>query len=318
MYRRSLGKTGIDVSEIAFGGVEIGMPYGFGVNNHSDMLTEPESIRLLHASVDAGINFFDTARLYGRSEAVMGKAFNDRRDKVIVASKCRHLRDADGKVPSFVTLRRTIETSLLESLTDLQTEYIDIFMLHQADMEILENEDVARVFSTLKQSGIIRATGASTYTSAETQKAIATGNWDVIQLPFNLLNQQQETFFEGAAEKGIGIVIRSVLLKGLLSDRAQSLHPALKNVEDHIKQYHALLGNSYPDLPALAIKFALSFPEVAAVLIGIDRFEYLSKSLAAANGSYLDNKTMLCAKELAYPEPDFLNLAEWSKKGWLA
>lgn len=316
MNKRPLGKTGIVVSELAFGGVEIGMPYGIGVHSDGDMITESNAVQLLHASLDEGINFFDTARLYGRSEAIMGKAFRDRRDKVIIASKCKHLRDADGRIPSYVSLRRMVETSLLESLTDLQSSYIDVFMLHQADIEILSNEDVAKIFSSLKESGIIRATGVSTYIPDETRLAIDAG-WDVIQLPFNLLNQEQEIFFENAAAKGIGIVIRSVLLKGLLSERGAHLHPALKNVEEHIKQYHSLLDSSYPDLPALAIKFALSFPDVTSVLVGIDRPEYLSRSLQAANGPYMDNKTISRARQLAYPEPGFLNLAEWSKKGWL-
>ena len=79
MLYRLLGRTGIRVSEIAFGGVEIGIPYGIGVNNRSDMLSHTEAVKLLHAAVEGGINFFDTARLYGESEQIMGKAFHDRR-----------------------------------------------------------------------------------------------------------------------------------------------------------------------------------------------------------------------------------------------
>jgi 1-deoxyxylulose-5-phosphate synthase len=317
MRQRILGRTGISVSELAFGGVEIGMPYGIGVNSAEHMISEKESIRLLQASLSAGINFFDTARLYGQSESIMGKAFRDRRSKVVIATKCKHLRDVNGKIPSWRSLKRMIDASWQESLNALQTEYVDVFMLHQSDMEILENEDIADIFAGLKRSGVIRATGASTYTAAETQKAIDTDQWDVIQLPFNLLNQEQETSFNYAAEKGIGIVIRSVLLKGLLSNRGSGLHPALKSVETHIGRYRSLLNHSYPDLPALAIKFALSFPDVASVLIGMDKLEYLSTSLNAAEGDYLDQQTLTKLKELAYPEPDFLNLAEWSKKGWL-
>lgn len=317
MNKRQLGSTGIDVSELAFGGVEIGIPYGIGVNSAEHMISETDSIRLLHASLQAGINFFDTARLYGKSESIMGKAFRDRRSKVVLATKCRHLRDAGGQLPAYSVLKKVIDSSWQESLTELQTEYLDVFMLHQADMEILNNEDIAKIFAGLKRSGIIRATGVSTYSAEETKKAIECGCWDVIQLPFNLLNQEQETLFAEASEKGIGIVIRSVLLKGLLSNRANDLHPALKSVETHIKQYHSLLNYSYPDLPALAIKFALSFPEVSAVLIGMDKLEYLSDSLKAVEGGYLDGQMVTKLKKLAYPEPGFLNLAEWSKKGWL-
>jgi 1-deoxyxylulose-5-phosphate synthase len=317
MKKRVLGKTGIAVSELAFGGVEIGLPYGIGVNNVHDMIAEPDAICLLHAANDAGINFFDTARLYGQSEAIMGKAFRNMRDKVVIATKCNHFRDAEGNIPSYISLKKIIEHSLQESLEALQTSYVDVFMLHQGDREILENEDVSRIFSALKQSGIIRGTGVSTYNTGETELAITSGNWDLVQLPFNLLNQEQGIFFKDAFDRGIAIVIRSVLSKGLLSDRGKNLHPALNKVESHIKQYYDLTGESCPDLPALAAKFALSFPEVSSILIGIDRLESLEKSLAAADGRYLDETTIARAKKMAYPDPEFLNLAHWNKMGWL-
>jgi len=312
-----LGKTGIAVSEMAFGGVEIGMPYGIGIKTAADMLSEQDAIRLLHAAVGSGINFFDTARMYGNSEAIMGKAFKDRRDQVVLSTKCRHLRDKQGILPPGPELRNRIRASLLESLDALQTGYADIFMLHQADLEILDNEEIAGVFSALKKEGLCRATGVSTYTSEETNKAIDKGIWDTIQLPFNLMDQRQEAFFKAASEKGIGIVIRSVLLKGLLSDRGKGLHPALKNVEDHLASYRELTEETGCNLATLATKFALSFPEVSAILVGIDRMEYLDQSLKAADGTYLDPEKLARAKQLAYPDPGFLNLPLWDKMKWL-
>ncbi|MEO6933387.1 MAG: aldo/keto reductase, partial [Chitinophagaceae bacterium] len=104
MLLRSLGNTGFKVSEIAFGGVEIGLPYGIGVKDQADMLSHAEAIRLLHAAIDGGINFFDTARLYGESELIMGKAFKDRRENVLIATKCKHFREANGQIPDYVPL----------------------------------------------------------------------------------------------------------------------------------------------------------------------------------------------------------------------
>ncbi|RIH67062.1 aldo/keto reductase [Mariniphaga sediminis] len=317
MKKRPLGNTGIHVSEIAFGGVEIGMPYGIGVENAADMLSESEAIELLHAALDAGINFFDTARMYGESEAIMGKAFKHRRDEVVLCTKCRHLIDDKGKIPSGSALKEFIEGSLNESLRALQTDSVDVFMLHQVNFEILENEEIASIFLNLKKEGKIKATGASVYTPEETQKAIATGVWDVLQIPFNLMDQRQETFFSQAKEKGVGLVVRSVLMKGLLSDRGKNLHPALKKVEQHIAGYGELMQRTSFDLPMLATKFALSFPEVSSILVGIDRKEYLEQSLEAADGSYLEEETMQRAKQMAFPEPDFLNLHHWSKMNWL-
>lgn len=317
MIKRPLGKTGISVSEIAFGGVEIGIPYGIGIKSAADMLSENEAIQLLHTAIDSGINFFDTARMYGNSEKFMGKAFKKRREEVVISTKCRHLRDSEGNLPTGTKLKQLIENSLYESLEALQAEYVDVFMLHQADLGILENEQILTIFSKLKEKGLFRVAGVSTYTTEETKKAIEVGVWNMVQLPFNLMDQRQEVLFKLAAEKGVGIVIRSVLLKGLLSERGKGLHPALKEVENHIDGYNELLEGSANSLSTLATQFALSFPEVSAILVGIDRMEYLEKSLDAANGIYLDPEKLTRAKQLSFPDPGFLDLPYWDKMNWL-
>ena len=317
MNRRQLGRTGLEISEIAFGGVEIGMPYGIGVNNKKDMLSQADAVKLLHEALDAGINFFDTARLYGESEYIMGQAFNGIRDEVIISSKCKHFINPDGSIPRYDDLKRIIMQSLAESFAALNTDYLDVFMLHQADRQILENADVADIFTQLQNSGIIRATGVSVYTPAETELAIETGVWDVVQLPFNLLDQRQMVHFAAAAANGVGIIVRSVLLKGLLSDKGINLSGPLKKVEDHIRQYTSLPGQSLGSLPSLATRFALSFGEVAAVLVGIDRPEYLAQALQAAVGGHLDTNTTATLIDMEYPDPDFLNLHTWSVNGWL-
>lgn len=316
MLRRELGNTGISVSEIAFGGVEIGLPYGIGVKHKSDMLSDKDAIRLLHLAIDKGFNFFDTARMYGESERIMGNAFKHRRDEVVLSSKCRHFRTPDGILPSDDMIRNLIRQSVEESLRTLQTDYLDLYMLHQADMEILDRGVVAKQMQRLREEGKVKAIGVSTYRVEESQKAIDQGIWNTIQLPFNLLDQRQEIVFEHAKTKGIGIVIRSVLLKGLLSSRGVGLHPALHAVEDHIRKYHSLL-DTHESLPETAIRFALSYPQISSVLIGIDKESYLEAAVKAANGRYMNRETLEAAKSLRYPDPEFLDLPYWDKMGWL-
>lgn len=317
MRRRRLGSTSIHISEVAFGGVEIGLPYGIGVKSESDMPTEKDSIRLLHAAVEGGINFFDTARMYGTSEDIIGKAFADRREKIVLSTKCKTFRDNDGRLPADRDIRTLIETSVRESLHALQTGYLDVFMLHQVDMEILDNKTIADVFCELKQKGIVRAIGASTYRVEETAKVITAGIWDVVQLPFNLMDQRHGTLFEMAQMNGVGVVVRSILLKGLLSNRADDLHPALNVVRSHITQYNALLSQGFADLPTLAVKFGLSFEAVSSVLVGIDREEYLAHALATADGQYMNDALVKRAQDLAYPDAAFLDLPHWERMGWL-
>lgn len=317
MEKRNLGNTGISVSEIAFGGVEIGLPYGIGIKSKTDMITEDNAVRLLHTALDNGINLFDTARLYGDSESIMGKAFQDRRQEVVLCTKCKHLKDSDGNLPEAREIKNVIKSSLAESLGALKTDSIDIYMLHQADEQILDCEEIREVFVELKKEGVVRSIGVSTYTPLETKKAIDSGVWDVVQLPFNLMNQAHAVHFTKAKAKGVGIMVRSVLFKGLLSGRGVNLHPALQEVEEHIGKYRQLLNGSQADLETLAIKFALEVPEVSAVLVGIDQMSYLEKALRITKDITIDQGMLGKVQKMEYPNPEFLDLVKWEKMKWL-
>ena len=317
MRKRKLGRTGLEVSEIAFGCVEIGIPYGIGVKSHADMLSDNDAIQLLQNALDSGINFFDTARMYGKSEELLGKAFRHRREEVVIATKCAHLLNAEGNLPSDEKLSEQIQESLQESLKALQMDSVDILMLHQGDIKILESTAIRNIFRELKAAGKIKAAGVSTYTVAETSLAIETDCWDVIQVPFNMLDQRQLPLFEKAAAKNIALVIRSVLLKGLLGEKGKDLHPALSSIEAHIKKYLPLAEKQGINLAALATRFALSFSETASVLVGIDKQEYLEQSLAAGNGPALDKSVQEEIIHLAYPDPAFIDLPNWDRQGWL-
>jgi len=317
MNKRVLGNSGIQVSEIAFGGVEIGMPYGLGVNRKKDMLSKSDSINLLHDAIDGGINFFDTARMYGASEEIMGEAFKHKREQVVIATKCKHLKNHSGDLSSAEIIKSRIRESLAESLGALQTDFVDVFMLHRVNKEILKNEAIKETFSRLKEQGVIRATGVSTYTVEESKLAIDSGVWDVIQIPFNLMDQSQEEIFELTENKGIGLMVRSVLFKGILTDKGRNLHKALNDVEKHIKLYDDLLNETNVDLATLATKFALSYNQISSVLVGIDKQHYLKNALSLADGQYLDSRQLQLAKELQYPDPEFLDLVKWDQRGWL-
>jgi len=162
MQKRLLGRTGIEVSELSFGGVEIGIPYGIGIQSQAEMPTLAEAAALLQAARDGGINFFDTARAYGRSEEIIGQALSARRADVIICSKCSHFPRCEGQLPGNGEMAAIIRRSLQQSLDALRTDYIDVYMLHSASADIVEHPAVMECFQELKQQGVIRATGAST------------------------------------------------------------------------------------------------------------------------------------------------------------
>lgn len=317
MKKKQLGKTGIEVSEIAFGTVSLGMPYGIGVNGVQDMLPESEAIALLNSALDQNITFFDTARVYGCSEGRVGKAFKDRREEVVICTKSQNLYDKNGHLPPDNKLKAAIDNSLQASLCALQTDYVDIYMVHNADLKILNNQTIAETFSGYRQKGMARAVGVSTYTVEETRAAIESGVWDVVQLAYNLLDQSQSELFSLAEQNGVGIVVRSVLFKGMLTDRGRNLHFELRSVEKHLARYRKLLSKEISTLSDLATKFVLSQKAVSSTLVGIDKPEYLQNALNVTSGHFLDEETLQRAKELAYPDPDFLDLPMWEKKKWL-
>lgn len=317
MRYKDLGKTGIKVSEVAFGGVEIGMPYGLSMKEAHETMHEQEAINLLHSALDQGVNFFDTARLYGRSEEIMGNAFSGIRDQVVIASKCRHFRSADGTLPAPHLLKSMVRASIKESLKALRTDYIDVFMLHYADLEILQIDELYEVFQELIDSGMIRIPGISVYEPSETALALEKGFWKAIQLPFNLMDQRQGDYFEAAGKEGVGVIVRSVLMRGLLTDKSFELHPALRDVQNHMQHFKNLFTEQRNTLPALAMQFAASFDTVSSILVGIDKQIYLEEALHHFAGEYLSKGELLKAKQLSYPNQEFLNLAQWDKNGWL-
>lgn len=314
MKKRMLGRTGLSISEIAFGGVEIGMPYGLGAHEMPD---EASAIQLLQKAVESGINFFDTARHYGESERLMGEAFQGIRDQVVLATKCVHLKDEEGNIPVYSELKDIIEKSLDLSLKNLKTDYIDLFMVHYADMDILQNEDVVRVFSEIQDEGHVKNIGVSVYKVEETAKAIQSGIWDAVQLPFNLMDQSHGNCFQDASEKGVGIIVRSVLMRGMLTERKFKMHEALKEVDNHLEAYRTIAETHFRNFPEYATKFALKHPQVSSVLIGIDKEAYLYASIQNLEDKEFPAELFEESKQMKYPDPSFLNLAEWDRKGWL-
>jgi aryl-alcohol dehydrogenase-like predicted oxidoreductase len=227
------------------------------------------------------------------------------------------LRLADGTIRSMMALSPFVEESLHTSLKMLQTDYLDVYLVHGADTEILKIDEVAETFEAIKQKGYVRAIGVSMYGFADFKLACEDGRWDVVQLAFNLMDQTAAELFPVAKQKGIGIMVRSVLMRGILTDAGVDLtHEKLHSVAEHRNKYLQLLDDNYGSLSDLATKFVLSFEDVSSVLVGIDKMEFLEKAVALTNGRYFDEAILDKLRQLAYPDPDFLNLAMWDRNGW--
>jgi aryl-alcohol dehydrogenase-like predicted oxidoreductase len=310
---RVLGRTGLRVSALALGTVELGLDYGIALPGEFGRPAESEAVRLVHAALDAGINLLDTARAYGESEAVLGRALRGRREQAVLATKVRTTRD-DGTTPGGDELRRLMEQSLDTSLRLLQTDYVDIWQIHNVDDALLARLDVvAEVFAVARRMGKLRAAGGSTYGASAPLAALETGLFDMLQVTYSVLDQRlADRVLPMAAERGVGVVVRSILLKGALTARGDYLPDRLAALRERSRQFRGLVDESGLGIaPAqAAIAFGLAHPQIDAVLVGVRSEHELDEALGAADVQ-LPEALLEQLRALRLDDAELLNPATW-------
>ena len=211
MKYRSLGRTGWKVSEISFGAWAIGGAWG--------QVSDEESLAALNKAVDSGVNFIDTADVYGngRSERLIGKLKADRKGEIIVATKAgRRLPVQTVEGYSRENLTAWIE----DSLRNLSTDALDLVQLHCPPTELYGRSEVFGVLDDLVKAGKIRYYGVSVEKVEEAIKAIQHPNVQTVQIIFNCFRQRPaERFFPMAKEKRVGILARVPLASGMLTGK---------------------------------------------------------------------------------------------------
>lgn len=219
MNYRSLGRTGWRVSEISFGAWAIGGAWG--------TVNDADSIDALHAALDEGINFIDTADVYGdgRSERLIAKALKERADRVYVATKAgRRLNPHNAAGYSRENLTAFVE----RSLRNLEVESLDLVQLHCPPAEVYYRPEVFGILDDLIRAGKIRYYGVSVEKVEEAIKALEFPNVQTVQIIFNIFRQRpSELFFELAQKHQVGILARVPLASGLLTGKmsAASVFP---------------------------------------------------------------------------------------------
>src|SRR3974377_498386 len=214
MDYRLLGRTGVRVSPLCLGTMNFG-----GVTNEED------SIRIIHAALDAGINFVDTANTYndGQSEVAVGKALRDRRDQVVLATKV-HFKVSDGPNDEGNS-RLHILKACDDSLRRLQTDYIDLYQIHRPDMEIPVDETLGAL-TDLIRAGKVRYIGCSTHPAWLVMEALAVSErlhlarYVSEQPPYNLLDRRIENeLIPLALRYQLAIIPWAPLARGVLAGR---------------------------------------------------------------------------------------------------
>ncbi len=292
MNHRTLGRTGLKVSEIGFGGISVGRA-GWGVQGSGDRseVDEAEAIRTMHRALDLGINFFDTAPNYGdrESERVFGKALKGHRDRCFIATKCGHFFSAEKNFVKDHTPALSAQ-SIDDSLKTLGIETIDLIQIHSAPLEVIQRGDVLEVLKRAQAAGKVRFIGATTDDANDAEvcrAALADGGYDALQVTYNVLHRvlATEGVLEEAARKGVGIIVKSPLGTGAFTYKYASLPEARKAEQARIARLEGLTGGG--TVAQLALRYILSNPHVSTIIAGTRRVAHVEENAKTGDGKGL-------------------------------
>jgi aryl-alcohol dehydrogenase-like predicted oxidoreductase len=232
---------------------------------------------------------------------------------VLVATKVRTQRD-DGTTPAGPELRQHMQASLETSLRLLQTDYVDIWQVHNVDTALLaQRELLGQVFAEARSSGKARAIGGSTYGVEMPMTAIESGLFDMLQVTYSVLDQRlSDQVLPTAAERDIGIVVRSILLKGALTARGDYLPDHLAELRERSRQFRKLVAESGLGITPVqvAVAFGLAHPQIHSVLIGVRSEQELREALSAATVT-LPADLLAQLSALRLDDADLLNPGTW-------
>jgi aryl-alcohol dehydrogenase-like predicted oxidoreductase len=300
MKRRTLGGTGISVSEYALGAMMFGK---IGNPDHDD------SVRIIHRALDAGINFVDTADIYsdGESEEIVGKALRGRRDEVVLATKVHGSMGDDANQGG--NSRRWIIREVENSLRRLGTDHIDLYQIHRPDPST-DIDETLGALTDLVRSGKVRAVGSSTFPAEQIVEAQWVSEkrghvrFRTEQPPYSILARSVEAAVLPTTQRyGMGVLTWGPLSAGWLSGRYTSATDVTSRDGGRVETEAHKFDPSLPSnaaklaavgelskvaadagltLPHLAVGFVLAHPAVTSVLIGPRTMDQLDSLLSGA------------------------------------
>lgn len=308
MEQRTLGRTGLAVSQIGLGTVEMGYVYGIGPRT---LPTDAEAGRLLRAAIELGITFVDSAEFYGVAEERIGKSGIAKLPGVVIATKCGHLLDR-GEAFTPEEFVRQVRGEVEESLQKLKLDVLPLVLYHGGSAEQIRSGLLIEVMQQMQEEGKVRFSGISTRGKEAALAAIETGFFDVLQLGHSILDQRLvRTVLPLARARNIGIVNRSVLLKGALTDARRYLSDALMPLKRNADRAEEIARSLGIDLPTLALRFALSNEAISVVLIGTNKVEHLERARDAARVGPLSSEVLAELKTLAIDDRNQVDPKWW-------
>lgn len=308
---RELGLSGLSVSEIGYGGWGIGGPTAlFSWRGTSD----EETVRALHHAIDLGVNFIDTARMYGDSERLIGQVVRERPgDEVFVATKASAAKTlgpaVGGSDPDEDFSAAHIRVDLESSLSASGLDHFDLFQFHIWHDDWMGHGQWMETVADLKKEGKIRLFGVSVNDNQpDTALAVVrSGVVDVIQVAFNIFEQAPlDELLPACQEHGVGVAARVPFDEGALTGR---ITPGVSFPEGDFRNYYfrddrpaqvqarvaaitADLGITVDELPEYALRFVLSHPAVSTVIPGMRSIRNVDRNTAVSDGRLLTEEQL--------------------------
>ncbi len=301
----------MNVSRIGLGTVELGIPdYAVGQRG---LASEQDAITLLREAAEMGITYFDTARGYGVAEERIGKSGIGEMPGVIIGTKCgqflRNTPELRGN-----ELEKKIREEIDRSRTNLRQETLQLVQFHNELEDYTDYREIIEIFQKLKDEQKILHTGAAVRGEASAIAALNTDFFETIQLAYNIADQRMAPrVLPLAQEKNITVLNRSVLLKGSLTPARTSLPTSLTPLKEAANQAEVIAQELGIGLPELAMRFALSHPVQATILIGTMKTQHLASALAASRAEALPENILEKLRELALEDVSQIDPAKWSK-----
>ncbi|WP_335869800.1 aldo/keto reductase [Bacillus sp. 2205SS5-2] len=296
MEKRQLGRSSLSVSKMGLGCMSLGT-------------NEEKAKTIIEAALEQGITYFDTADLYdfGVNEKIVGRALHSVREEVIIATKVGNRWKDDHSSWQWDPSKAYIKEGVKNSLTRLNTDYIDLYQLHGGTMDD-PLEETIEAFEELKQEGFIRSYGISSIRSNVIEEFVKKSSIDTVMMQYNLLDRRPEEIFPFLQEQGISVVTRGPLAKGILSEAMlQKASQKIKKegyLDYSYLELQELLASinerftSHHSMTELSLQFNLAQGAVSAVIPGASSVDQLKSNIAAANGSNLSTEEGQLLREM--------------------
>jgi len=274
--RKILGRTGLEVTQLGYGAMEVRGTRIWGGRPCSD----EQARTILRAVVDSGINFIDTANDYGLSELYIGRHLSDLRAKYHLATKCgccvQYAGDHD-ETPHIWT-RDNLLRNIADSLGRMQTDQVEVLQLHNPDVETCEASGLVAILKELQTTGAVRHIGCSS-TSPHLSTYIDWGVFDVFQIPYSAMERRHENLITKAGEAGTGVIVRGGVAKG---EPGAGLGGEDKWATFEKANLDELRGED-ESRTAFLLRFTLSHPYCHTTIVGTQNPAHLAENVRIAS-----------------------------------